>query len=39
MMPKPVFTPSKATNDYTYTVKVTDGVATVTAEANAKEEA
>lgn len=29
----------KATNDYTYTVKVTDGVATVTAEANAKEEA
>ncbi len=29
----------KATNDYTYTVKVTDGVATVTAEATAKEEA
>ena len=29
----------KATNDYTYTVKVSDGVATVTAEANAKEEA
>ena len=27
----------KATNDYTYTVKVTDGVATVTAEATAKE--
>ena len=29
----------KATNDYTYTVTVTDGVATVTAEATAKEEA
>lgn len=29
----------KATNDYTYTVKVTDGVAVVTAEATAKTEA
>ena len=29
----------KATNDYTYTVTVTDGVATVTAVATAKEEA